>query len=163
MTSQDPTHCRERFATLLAGQNARLAALEDLLKQEYALLEAQDVEGLEKAGSARKQCVDDILRFDDERRALAHGTGRGDDSAGLHSLLAWCDPAGQLWSAMQEYRERTQRCREQNDRNGFLVIGRMQRAAGKLNVLNTGTSDANTYGPGSGKNPGYGSKLTTRA
>lgn len=163
MSSTDPTQCRERLASLLARQNAELAALEDLLKQEYALLEAQDVEGLEQAGSAHKLCVDNILRLDDERRALARGTGRADDSAGLHSLLAWCDPTGQLWSAMQEYRERTQRCREQNDRNGFLVIGRMQRTAGKLNVLNGGTPDGHTYGPAGGKNRGYDSKLTTRA
>jgi flagellar biosynthesis/type III secretory pathway chaperone len=163
MSSNDPTHCRERLAALLAGQNAQLAALEDLLKHEYALLEAQDVEGLEQAAAARKQCVDHILRFDDDRRALGRAQGCGDDSAGLHSLLAWCDPSGLLWTAMQEYRERTQRCREQNDRNGFLVIGRMQRTSGKLDVLNGGKPEGNTYGPDSGKNRGYGSKLTTSA
>jgi flagellar biosynthesis/type III secretory pathway chaperone len=163
MTFSDPTPCRERLAALLAGQNAQLAALEDLLAREHALLEAQDVDGLEQAAAARKQCVDQILRFDDERRALARATGRGDDSSGLHSLLAWCDPAELLRPAVQEYRERTQRCREQNDRNGFLVIGRMQRTSGQLNVLNGGSPDGNTYGPGSGKIRGYDSKLTTRA
>ncbi len=163
MSSHDPTHCRERLATLLAGQNAQLAALEDLLKQEYALLEAQDVEGLERIASTRKQCVDVILRFDDERRALGRATGHADDAAGLHGLLAWCDPAGLLWPVMQEYRERTLRCREQNDRNGFLVIGRIQRTSGRLNVLNGGAPAGNTYGPGSGTNRGYDSKLTTRA
>ena len=71
-------------------------------------------------------------------------------TAGLHSLLAWCDPTGLLMPAMQEYRERTQRCREQNDRNGILVNGRLQQ-------------EARTYGPGSDESGGYGRKLTTRA
>ena len=51
---------------------------------------------------------------------------------------------------MQEYRERTQRCRDQNDRNGILVNGRLQQ-------------EARTHGPGSDEGGGYGRKLTTRA
>ena len=150
MPSHDPAHCREQLATLMAEQNARLAALEGLLVQEYALLQTRDAEGLEAAGTARQQCIGHILRIEDDRRALCRATGRSDDPAGLHSLLAWCDPTGQLMPAMQEYRERTQRCREQNDRNGLLVNGRLQQ-------------EANTYGPGSDEVGGYGRKLSTRA
>jgi flagellar biosynthesis/type III secretory pathway chaperone len=150
MPSHDPAHCREQIATLMAEQNARLATLEGLLVQEFALLQTRDAEGLEAAGTARQQCIGHILRIEDERRALCRATGRSDDPAGLHSLLAWCDPTGLLMPAMQEYRERTQRCREQNDRNGLLVNGRLQQ-------------DARTYGPGNDEVGGYGRKLTTRA
>jgi flagellar biosynthesis protein FlgN len=150
MPSLDPTQCREQLATLMAEQNAQLAALEGLLTQEYTLLQTRDAEGLEQAGAARQQCLGHILRIEDERRALCRATGREDDTAGLHGLLAWCDPTGLLVPAMQEYRERTQRCREQNDRNGILVNGRLQQ-------------DARTYGPGSDEGGGYGAKLTTRA
>ena len=138
----------------MSGQNAQLAALEGLLTQEYELLQTRDVEGLEKAGTARQQCIGHILRIEDERRALCRATGRSDDSAGLHSLLAWCDPTGLLMPAMQEYRERTQRCREQNDRNGILVNGRL---------LDGGAQDGRTYGPGSDNGRSYGRKLVTRA
>jgi len=150
MPSHDPTLCREQLATLMAEQNAHLAALETLLTQEYELLQARDAEGLEKAGTARQQCIGHILRIEDERRALCRATGRSDDTPGLHSLLAWCDPTGLLMPAMQEYLERTQRCRELNDRNGILVNGRLQQ-------------EARTYGPGSDESGGYGRKLTTRA
>ena len=150
MPSHDPTLCREQLATLMAGLNAHLAALESLLTQEYDLLQSRDAEGLEKSGTARQQCIGHILRIEDERRALCRATGRNEDTAGLHSLLAWCDPTGLLVPAMQEYRERTQRCREQNDRNGILVNGRLQQ-------------EARTYGPGSDESGGYGRKLTTRA
>jgi flagellar biosynthesis/type III secretory pathway chaperone len=147
MTSQDPVHCREQLATLVAEANYLLGALDGLLTQEHGLLQARDADGLENAATARQQCVAHILRIEDERRALCRHYGRGDDAAGLHSLLAWCDPTGLLWPVMQEYRERTQRCREQNDRNGMLVNGRLQadRAAG----------EGRTYGPGS--------KFSTRA
>ena len=150
MPAHDPAHCREQLDTLMAEQNSRLATLEGLLVQEYALLQTRDAEGLEAAGTARQQCIGHILRIEDERRALCRATGRSDDPAGLHSLLAWCDPTGLLMPAMQEYRERTQRCREQNDRNGLLVNGRLQQ-------------DARTYGPGNDEVGGYGRKLTTRA
>jgi flagellar biosynthesis protein FlgN len=146
----DPTQCREQLATLMAGVNAQLAALEGLLTQEHAMLQTRDAEGLEKAGSARQECLGHILRIEDERRALCRATGHGDEPSGLQSLLAWCDPTGLLAPAMQEYRDRTQRCRDQNDRNGFLVNGRLQQ-------------DSRTYGPGSDESGGYSSKLTTRA
>jgi len=163
MPSHDPNRCREQLATLMAGQNAELAALEDLLKQEYELLQSRDADGLEKAGTERQQCISRILRIEDERRALCRATGRSDDPAGLHSVLAWCDPTELLKPSMQEYRDRTLRCREQNDRNGILVNGRLQRVTGMLNVLDGGAQEGRTYGPGSDKGGGYGRKLVTRA
>jgi flagellar biosynthesis/type III secretory pathway chaperone len=146
----------------MAGVNAQLAALESLLTQEYALLQTRDAEGLENAGSARQKCIGHILRIEDERRALCRAEGRNDDPAGLHSLLAWCDPTGLLMPAMQEYRERTQRCREQNDRNGSLLNDRLQRVSRMLNAFDRGAQEGRIYGPGS-DNSGLGHKLTTRA
>jgi flagellar biosynthesis/type III secretory pathway chaperone len=151
MPSLDPTLCREQLATLMAAENAQLAELETLLTREYELLQARDAEGLEKAGTARQQCISHILRIEDERRELCRAAGHGEDPSGLHNLLAWCDPTGLLIPAMKEYRERTLRCREHNDRNGLLVNGRLQQ-------------EARTYGPGSDdEGGGYGRKLTTRA
>ena len=152
MPPSDSKDCREQLGALMAEVNAQLVALEGLLVQEYALLQSRDAESLEKAGTARQQCIGQILRIEDERRALCRATGRSEDPAGLHSLLAWCDPTGLLMPAMQEYRERTQRCREQNDRNGILVNGR----------LHVGAQEGRTYGPGHDRS-GYAHKLTTRA
>jgi flagellar biosynthesis/type III secretory pathway chaperone len=70
MPSHDPTLCREQLATLMAEQNVHLAALESLLTQEYELLQTRNAEGLEKAATARQQCIGHILRIEDERRAL---------------------------------------------------------------------------------------------
>ena len=150
MPAFDHTQYREQLATLMAEVNAHLAALETLLTREHELLQARDAEGLEKAGTARQQCIGHILRIEDERRALCRAAGHSEDPSGLLNLLASCDPTGLLAPAMQEYRERTQRCRDQNDRNGFLVNGRLQQ-------------EARTYGPGSDESGGYGGKVITRA
>jgi flagellar biosynthesis protein FlgN len=150
MPSLDHTQCREQLARLMAEENAHLAALETLLTQEYELLQARNAEGLEKAGTARQQCIGHILRIEDERRELCRVAGHGEDHSALPKLLAWCDPTGLLIPAMQEYRERTLRCREHNDRNGLLVNGRLQQ-------------EGRTYGPGSDEGGDYGRKLTTRA
>ena len=99
----------------------------------------------------------------DHRPRLAGRLPRHDDPAGLHSLLAWCDPAGLLLPAMQEFRERTQRCREQNDRNGMLVNARLQGVSRTLNVLDRGAQEGQTYGPGSDNTPGHGRVVATRA
>ena len=167
MPSHDPTHCRERLATLMAEENAQLAALEGLLTHEYGMLQARDVEGLDKSGTRRQQCIAEILRIEDERRELCLTHGAGDAPDGLRNLLAWCDPTGLLRPALQEYGELTGRCREQNDRNGMLVNARLQSVSSMSNVLGGGASDGRTYGPGSGSRggpaSGYGRKLTTRA
>jgi flagellar biosynthesis/type III secretory pathway chaperone len=154
MPSHDPTHCHERLGTLMAEQNAQLAALERLLTREHEMLQARDVEGLDRSGTERQQCIGQIARLEDERRELCRAAGRADDPAALHSLLTWCDPTGLLRPVMREYLERTQRCREQNDRNGILVNARLQRSPGM---------EGRTYGPDSGPASGYGRKLTTRA
>lgn len=142
MSASDPTHCRERLASLMAEENVQLAALELLLTHEYALLQARDADGIEKSVAARQQCIGQVLRIEDERQALCRSAGCRDDASGLHALLEWCDPTGSLRPVMLEYRERTARCREQNDRNGVLVNARLQQA------------DAAG---------GYASKLVTRA
>jgi flagellar biosynthesis/type III secretory pathway chaperone len=149
MPNHDPTLCRDQLANLIAAQNTHLAALENLLTQEYELLQARNAEGLEKAGTARQQCVADILRVEDERGALCRATGRNTDDAGLQDLLAWCDPTRLLAPEVQEYLERTRRCRELNDRNGMLVNGRLQQ-------------QDRAYGAGSDSG-GYSRKFTTRA
>ena len=162
MPARDSTDCREQLAKLMRDANAQLAVLEGLLVQEYALLESRDVENLESAGAERQRCIGQILHIEDERRALCRATGRSEDSGGLQSLLTWCDPTGLLMPVMQEYRERTQRCRDQNDRNGMLVNDRLQRGSAAPNAPGGSAAKGSTYGFGSDKSS-HGHKLTTRA
>lgn len=150
MSSHDRTTCRERLGRLMAEENAQLATLEALLAREHALLEARDMEGLDESSAARQQCVVQILRIEDERRALGRANGHDGDAAGLPGLLAWCDPTGVLRPVAEEYRDRARRCRELNDRNGKLVGARLQ-----------GAGESRAYGPGGVR--GSGSLFADRA
>ena len=64
---------------------------------------------------------------------------------------------------MQEFRERTQRCREQNDRNGILVNARLQGVSRTLNVLDRGARKARLTGRAVTRASGYGRVVSTRA
>ena len=150
MPSFDHTQYREQLATLMAEVNAHLAALETLLTREYELLQARDARGPREGRHGAPAMHRPHPAHRGRTPRVCRAAGHSDDPSGLHSLLASCDPTGLLMPAMQEYRERTQRCRDQNDRNGFLVNGRLQQ-------------EARTYGPGSDESGGYGGKVTTRA
>ena len=130
MSSNDPTHTRERFATLLAGQNAQLAALEDLLKQEYALLEAR--RGSLTNWMAHQQ-GDRILLLD-ENAATGRATGLAAIRPGAHLLACATPPASDPRCSKDAS---VPKLREQNDRNGS--GHRRMHARPQSDVLNAGT------------------------
>ena len=120
-----------------------------MMSTEHELLAANDVEGLDAAGSARQDTVTRLLRIDDDRRNLCRMTGRGTDQVALGQMLAWCDPQGTLATAQADCAVRAQRCREQNERNGALVSARLSRVAGMLDML-SGNLAEKTYAPRAG-------------
>lgn len=137
--------CHAQISALLDEELQLLATLEQQLQQEYALVTANDVEGLEQAGKVRQQTVGSLLRIDDERRQLCRLFGHAPDQTGLAALLAWCDPTGSLAAAHARCAEQARLCREQNDRNGALVTARLRRVSGMLNQLQGNAPSA--YGP----------------
>ncbi len=142
-----PQACREKFARHLADEIELLGVLEQQLGHEHELLASNDVEGLDKASTARQQTVANLLRLDDERRGLCRVLNLAPDREGLAALVAWCDPQGSLASGQAECATRAQRCREQNDRNGALVSARLTRVSGMLGMIAGGDTRANTYQP----------------
>jgi flagellar biosynthesis/type III secretory pathway chaperone len=145
--SLNPDACRERFAHALADETALLVALEEQLRREHELLVANDIEGLEAAGSLRQQTVARLVRVHEDRAGLCRARGHDTDGPGFAQLLAWCDPSGTLADAQALCAVHAQRCREQNERNGALVNARLNRVGGMLGMI-TGRSDAGTYRPG---------------
>lgn len=141
--------CREQFNRHLSDESALLTLLEQQLRREHELLVANDIEGLENAGSARQQTVARLLRLDDERRDLCRLRNLPQDAAGLATLLSWCDPTGSLATAQAQCATQAQRCREQNERNGALVTARLNRVNGMLGMIAPG-NPASTYQPRNG-------------
>jgi flagellar biosynthesis/type III secretory pathway chaperone len=144
--SLDPADCRDQFARQLAEETALLKVLEEQLRGEHALLVANDVEGLEHAGAARRESVARLLRIHDARNRLCRARRLAPDAQGLAALLAWCDPEGSLARAQAEGAMHARRCREQNERNGALVAARLNRIGSMLGMI-AGQPDRETYRP----------------
>jgi flagellar biosynthesis/type III secretory pathway chaperone len=140
----DPQTCRSQLGRLVNEENALLRQLAQQLQREHDLLAANDVDGLEKAGSARQATITQLLKIDDQRRQLCRLTGRGFDKAGLSALVAWCDPAGTLSAAQNECTQLAAGCRAQNERNGALVAARLSRVSSMLDML-AENAPARTY------------------
>ena len=141
------TACREALASLLSIEVTSLAQLAILLDREHGLLVANDVETLETVMAERQLAVGRLLSAEEERRDLCRMHGRSVDAAGIHKLMAWCDPHGTLKPRWEECAKGAARCRELNDRNGALVMARMRRVESLLTVLTGQPQTAPTYGP----------------
>jgi flagellar biosynthesis/type III secretory pathway chaperone len=162
----DASVCRSQLERLLRDETTLLQLLEQQLDAEHGLLKSNDIEGLERAGTARQDTVAKLLRIDDERRQLCRLQGRGDDNAAMGALLRWCDAGGSLLEAYQRSAAQAQRCREHNDRNGALVTARLNRVGDMLRQLNPSGNDTRTYAPRQSVAPtqlGAGRMLTVRA
>lgn len=143
----DPRICHEHLAKLLGEEFATLAALEEILEREHAVLLKNDTESLQQSAEARQRRYGALVRIDDERRSLCRSLGYSADLQGLEKLLLWCDPAGALQQRWGECAERAARCRKINDRNGALVAARLTRVQGLLGALTGRGEQAGTYGP----------------
>lgn len=142
----DPSVCREHLAKLIDEETNALTRLEGLLDQEHEHLLANDVEALERTGEARQACVGDLVRVDDDRRALCRMLNLPIDRVGLERMLKWCDPTASLQTRITECAERAQRCRGFNDRNGALVTARLKRVEGLLDVVTGRQGQPKIYG-----------------
>lgn len=144
--SIDAGQCKSHLATLLADESALLALLDTQLRREHQLVTDNDVEGLEAAGRERQNCVGQLLKVEDERKALCHMLGQAADARGVEALLAWCDPQAELLPALRRCTEQATLCRDQNLRNGALVNARLQRVSSMLGMLNVSTAERSVYG-----------------
>jgi flagellar biosynthesis protein FlgN len=142
----DPGVCREHLQKLLAEELNALTQLEALLDREHELLLANDVEGLDRAGESRQECVGALLRVEDERRSLCRMMNLPIDVQGLEKLLRWCDPSNTLQRRFVDCSQRATRCRELNDRNGALVTARLKKVEGMLDVLTGRANQPKVYG-----------------
>jgi flagellar biosynthesis protein FlgN len=142
----DPVVCRDHLDKLIAEESSTLDQLHQLLDREHELLVANDVDGLDRAGHARQNCVGILMRIEDDRRALCRALNVPADKFGLDRILAWCDPDKALRRRWAECAERADRCRQANDRNGALVTARLNRVQGMLDIVTGRSGQPKVYG-----------------
>ena len=142
----DPVVCRAHLDKLITEESAALDQLQQLLDREHELLVANDIDGLERAGQARQNCVGVLMRVEDERLALCRSLNVPADATGLDRLLAWCDPGKTLRQRWAGCAERATACRSANDRNGALVTARLNRVQGMLEIVTGRADQPKVYG-----------------
>lgn len=142
----DPVICRDQLDKLIAEESGALDQLLQLLDREHELLVANDVDGLDRAGQARQNCVGVLMRIEDDRRALCRALNVPADMHGLDRILTWCDPSKKLRHRWAECGDRAARCRASNDRNGALVTARLTRVQGMLDIVTGRADQPKVYG-----------------
>ena len=141
----DPTLSREHLEKLIAEEHAALAQLETLLVAEQSVLQKDELTAVEAASDARQRSMGELLRIQDERRALLRLHGFNDDKFGIEKILAWCDPESTLRRSWRECADVATRCRTLNERNSALVAARMQRVENLLQVIVGPSRHAGVY------------------
>jgi flagellar biosynthesis/type III secretory pathway chaperone len=143
----DPALTRQHIEQLLDDEWRSLTELEPLLAREHDLLEAGNVDAIEAAGAKRQACIAELLRVDDERRALCRMLGYTADLEGLGQLMRWCDPANGLAGKWTSCLDKAGQCQKLNQRNGALVTARLRRVEGLLGVITGDHRSKGVYGP----------------
>jgi flagellar biosynthesis/type III secretory pathway chaperone len=143
----DAASCRSQLHRLLRDETSLLTLLQQQLESEHGLLTSNDIDALDRAGAARQDTVQRLLRVDDERRQLAGLLGKGRDNPAMAGLLAWCDPEGSLAEAYAQCAAQAQHCRDQNTRNGALVAARLARVSDTLRHITPAAAGTRTYAP----------------
>jgi flagellar biosynthesis/type III secretory pathway chaperone len=141
----DASLCREHLEKLLIEENDALTRLTQLLAVEHETIVANDVDALERTGTARQSCVGDLLRIEEERRSLCRMLNFAADPDGLDALLKWCDPKMSVRKRWQECLTLATQCRDLNERNGMLVAARLKRVEGLLSVVTGRSKEKNLY------------------
>lgn len=139
---------RELAARLIAEERALLERFEQLLEREAVALRSDDVAAIEGAGAARQECSSALLHLDEERRNACRMLGFGDGRRAFESLLAACDPVGDLERRWRTSHDLLQRCKDANDRNGAVVTAKLRRVEALLVTLRGGDAGPRVYDAG---------------
>ena len=142
----DPRVVREEMEKLLREEASLVAKLQLLLNEERSVLETNDIAALDRAGKARHECAEALLRLDDERRATCRMLSLDGDATGFRKLLGWCDSKGGLIELWQRTLKQAAVCRDMNESNGSIVAAKLRRVSGLLGALRGNTMPA-LYGP----------------
>lgn len=154
----DADLCRDHLGRLLTEESSALTQLAVLLDREHESLASGDIDAIEAAGTARQNCVGELLRIEDERRSLCRQLNYTVDAAGIDQLMSWCDPSRELRQRWAETLDLATQCRSRNQRNGTLVAAKLKRVEGLLSVV-TGRQKPGVYSAKGVQGSGGGNSL----
>lgn len=141
---------RTHVARLIAEEAELLLSLENLLRQEMAILRGDDTDAIERIGATRHACTAALTRLAGERNSSCRMLSFGEGRDAFEQLLAWCDPSGELPRRWQVNLDHARRCKDFNDRNGALVAVKLNHVQKLLTAMRGGAAEV-VYAPQSAR------------
>jgi flagellar biosynthesis/type III secretory pathway chaperone len=130
-----PHEVRTHLSRILVEEAQLLIELHAVLEQETAVVTGEDPDAIARIGSNRHRCVNRLAQLASERADTGRMLSFGNDGAGLAKLFDWADPSATLRAKWNANLELARRCKSINDRNGAIVVAkldRVQKLLGKL-------------------------------
>lgn len=153
MTNQHPD--RLRLHALIIDEASRLRGFVDLLAREEQLLIAGEADALMPVAEEKNQRYRQLQKINDDRTHLLARLGlKGSDTI----IRALCQDAPAALAAWDTVLTLAREARDRNQRNGVLIVERMQHNQAALTTLLAAANQPQLYGPDGQSRPAGGGR-----
>ncbi len=142
-----PGDCQRELADILSMEKLCLSRLKESLEREYAALESQQIDTLEKAVKEKQSTLDEVAELQRRRSGLLRQYGFSNDNSGVSQCIERCSPSlsRELLPLWEQLHTLIEQCRDQNLVNGRVLELNDRRVQQTLAVLTNGTQPLELY------------------
>lgn len=153
MTTQHPD--RLRLHALIIDEASRLRGFVDVLVHEEQLLIEGQADALLPLAEEKNQRYRQLQKINDDRTRLLARLGQQPSGAVIRAL---CQDAPAALAAWDTVLELAREARDRNQRNGVLIVERMQHNQAALSTLLAAANQPQLYGPDGQSRPAGGGR-----
>ncbi|MCZ4306635.1 flagellar protein FlgN [Zoogloeaceae bacterium G21618-S1] len=153
MTNQNPD--RLRLHALIIDEASRLRGFVDLLVHEEQLLIDGQADALMPVADDKNQRYRQLQKINDDRTRLLARLGLQQTDAIIRALCQDAPAALAAWDAVLKL---AREARDRNQRNGVLIVERMQHNQAALSTLLAAANQPQLYGPDGQSRPAGGGR-----
>ena len=152
MSHPTPETARKQIVEIIGNSVYHALGLKESLQDEFAALEAQDMDALRSAVDNKSKCVAALQTLEEQRRDFCIDVGFESGPEQMEQLAEWCDEDAVLSNCWQHLMDIAVECNAMNLTNGAIIRARQQQIEAGLAVIRGGTQDPGVYGR-SGRGP----------
>jgi len=153
VTTQHPD--RLRLHALIIDEASRLRGFVDVLVHEEQLLIEGQADALLPLAEEKNQRYRQLQKINDDRTRLLARLGQQPSDAVIRAL---CQDAPAALAAWDTVLELAREARDRNQRNGVLIVERMQHNQAALSTLLAAANQPQLYGPDGQSRPAGGGR-----
>ena len=152
MSHPTPENARKQIVEIIGNSVYHALGLKESLQDEFAALEAQDMDALRVAVDNKSSCVAALQTLEQQRKDFCIGAGFESGPEQMEQLAEWCDEDEVLANCWQHLMDIAVECNAMNLTNGAIIRARQQQIEAGLAVIRGGAQDPGVYGR-SGRGP----------